>query len=55
MSTPSPMRKSQASRDYERLMRREISPSQYWETLKQEAESDVRQVLARQRAKAKAA
>lgn len=49
MSTPSPMHRPQASRAYDRLMRREISASQYLESLKREAQSDVQQVLDRRR------
>lgn len=55
MSTPSPMARPQASRDYERLMRREISPAEYWQTLRQEARQDVQRVLLRRRADVKAA
>ena len=55
MSTPSPMNRPQASRDYERLMRREISPTEYLQTLRQEAQNDVQRVLTRRRVGAKAA
>jgi len=55
MGNPSPMRRREASRDYERLMRREITPAQYWETLRRESDSDVERAIARRRAAAKAA
>jgi len=49
MSNPSPMHKSKASRDYERLMRREIPASQYTQTLRQEAREDAQRALKRRR------
>jgi hypothetical protein len=49
------MSRPQAERDYERLMRREISPTEYWLTLRQEAQNDVQRVLTRRRMNAKAA
>lgn len=55
MGTPSPIPKSAASRDYKRMMRREITADQYVETLKKEADEYVQQVIARGRVRAKAA
>jgi len=52
MGTPSPMRRREASRDYDRLMRREITPVQYWETLRRESNADVERAIARRRAAA---
>ena len=46
------MRRREASRDYERLMRREITPAQYWETLRRESDAEVERVIARHRAAA---
>lgn len=54
MGTPSPIQKPEASRDYDRLMRREISPTEYWETLRRESENDVQRVLTRRRLQSKA-
>jgi hypothetical protein len=55
MGSPSPIPKSASSRDYERLMRREITADQYVETLKREADEHVQRVIARGRLRAKAA
>lgn len=55
MGSPSPIQKSAASRDYERLMRREITADQYVETLKKEADEHVQRVLTRGRLRARAA
>lgn len=41
MGTPSPMQKPQSTRDFERLLKREISALDYWESLRREAEADV--------------
>jgi hypothetical protein len=46
------MRQSEASRDYKRLLKREVTAEQYWETLRREARADVRRVLSFRRAKA---
>jgi hypothetical protein len=54
MGTPSPMRRSKASRAYERLLKRESTADEYWKTLRQEASEDVERLLNRRRAKAKA-
>ncbi len=50
MGTPSPMRQREASREYKRLMRGEISPDRYWETLRRESASEVERAIARRRA-----
>jgi hypothetical protein len=55
MGSPSPIPKSAASRDYQRMMRREITTDQYVETLKKEADEYVQQVIARGRRRAKIA
>lgn len=41
MGTPSPMQRSEAARQYERLMRQEIKPAEYTRALKEEARADV--------------
>jgi hypothetical protein len=49
------MRRREASRDYQRLLRGEIGPDQYCETLRRESDSEVERAIARRLAAAKAA
>lgn len=53
MGTPSPMRRTQSSRDYERLLRRETTAEKYWETLRREARANAERVAGRGRSKAR--
>jgi hypothetical protein len=54
MGTPSPMHRPQASRDYERLLKRQTTADKYLETLRREARDEVQRVLTRRRAEANA-
>lgn len=49
MGSPSPLPKPQASRDFQRLLRQEISASEYWESLRREAKDDVERARKRRR------
>lgn len=49
MGTPSPMSRPKASQAYERLLRREIAASEYWQALSEEAREDALAVLNRRR------
>jgi hypothetical protein len=51
MGTPSPMRRPKASQAYERLLKREATAEQYWETLHREAREDAKRILGRRRLK----
>jgi hypothetical protein len=53
MGTPSPMHRPEASRDYERLLKRQTTVDKYWETLQREASDDVQRILSRRRAAVK--
>ena len=54
MGTPSPITQPKATLGYQRLLRREITPVEYGEVLKREAQDDAKTFVFRRR-KAQAA
>jgi hypothetical protein len=48
------MRKPQAALDFERLLRQEILATEYWESLKREAEAEVKRAMYRGQQKSRA-